>query len=222
MTKAVNKEYCNTFASTETGMMPACGGRIPIGVEPTTFSKMESNFCLTRLVDENGQDISGGETGELITRGPTLFSGYWQNDAATREAFAGGWYHTGDLFQRNADGTLDYIDRKKYLVKSGGENIYPAEIERVVLRLSAVTEALVVRRVDAKWGEVPVLIVSTQDPGLSTDDLIVHCRTHLARYKCPKSVHFVQSDFWPRNNTGKIIRREVEQWVAGQDVKVAG
>lgn len=224
MTTALGKEYCNTFASTETGMMPACGGRIPVGVAPTTFSKTESNFCLVRLVDDEGRDVADGETGEMVTRGPTLFSGYWRNEAATEEVFRDAWYHTGDLFRRNPDGTLDYVDRKKYLVKSGGENIYPAEIERVVLQMVGVEEALVVRRSDKKWGEVPVLVVTVGSADVMEAGLMEHCRAHLARYKCPKGIYFVPRDFWPRNNTGKIVRREVEDWVAHQprDVAMAG
>tara|TARA_R110002020_G_scaffold26514_26_gene86019 strand:+ start:1976 stop:3523 length:1548 start_codon:yes stop_codon:yes gene_type:complete len=213
MTTALNKEYCNTYASTETGMAPGCGGRIPVGEVPKTYSKTESNFCLVRLINDDGSETPDGETGELIMRGPTLFTGYWRNDAATEEAFAGDWFHTGDLFRRNADGTLDYIDRKKYLVKSGGENIYPAEIERVVLQDPGVAEALVVRRADAKWGEVPVLVV-TADDSVTDASLIARCRENLAGYKCPKGVFFVPANFWPRNNTGKIVRREVEDWVA--------
>jgi fatty-acyl-CoA synthase len=197
-------------------MMPACGGRIPIGVEPEHFAKTESNFCLVRLVDETGRDVEDGETGELIARGPTMFSGYWANDAATAEAFAGGWYHTGDLFRRRADGTLDYVDRKKYLVKSGGENIYPAEIERVVMRVPGVSEAVIVRRSDDRWGEVPVLVVTSENSALTGADLQEHCRARLARYKCPKAVYFVEPAFWPRNNTGKILRHEVEGWVKRQ------
>ncbi len=216
MTQAVNTPFCNTFASTETGMMPACGGRIPIGEEPDSFAKTESNFCLVRLVDDAGGDVADGETGELICRGPTLFSGYWRNEAATEEAFAGGWYHTGDLFRRNPDGTLDYVDRKKYLVKSGGENIYPAEIERVVMQRPEIDEALVVRRADATWGEVPVLVATRNTETLTGEALQNHCRETMARYKCPKAVFFVPAAFWPRNNTGKILRREVEEWVKAQ------
>ncbi|MEQ3679907.1 AMP-binding protein [Pseudophaeobacter sp.] len=216
MTTAMNKEYCNTYASTETGMAPGCGGRIPIGHVPKTYSKTESNFCLVRLIGEDGKEAPVGAKGELVMRGPTLFSGYWGNNDATQEAFAGGWYHTGDVFRRNADGTLDYIDRMKYLVKSGGENIYPAEIERVVLQDKGVVEALVVRRPDPKWGEVPVLVVTVTGQGVTEQSLIDRCLDNLARYKCPKGVFFVPADFWPRNNTGKIVRREVEQWVLKQ------
>lgn len=224
MTTALGKEYCNTYASTETGMAPGCGGRIAVGEAPRTWSKTESNFCLVRLIDEAGREVPDGETGELTMRGPTLFSGYWRNEAATAEAFAEGWYRTGDLFRRNADGTLDYIDRKKYLVKSGGENIYPAEIERVVLQDPGVAEALVVRRADPKWGEVPVLVVTADETAVTEDSLIARCRENLAAYKRPKAVVFVPAGFWPRNNTGKIVRREVEDWIAerARDAAPAG
>jgi len=221
MTTAMNKEYCNTYASTETGMAPGCGGRIPIGEVPKTYSKTESNFCLVRLIAEDGQEAPVGTKGELVMRGPTLFSGYWRNDAATQEAFAGGWYHTGDVFRRNEDGTLDYIDRMKYLVKSGGENIYPAEIERVVLQDPGVVEALVVRRSDPKWGEVPVLVVTVEGRGVTEQSLIDRCLANLAKYKSPKVIFFVPADFWPRNNTGKIVRRDVEQWVVEQSRDVS-
>ena len=183
MTSALNKEYTNTYASTETGMAPGCGGRIPVGVAPTTFSKTESNFCRVRLVDEEDKDVADGQTGELLMRGPTLFTGYWRNDEATEEVFAGGWYHTGDLFRRNSDGTLDYIDRKKYLIKSGGENIYPAEIERVVLQNPNVAEALVVRQPDPKWGEVPVLVATCRDSNISERNLIESCENYLTNFR---------------------------------------
>ena len=101
--------------------------------------------------------------GELAMRGPTLFSGYWQADETNAHDFRGGWFHMGDVFRRNDDGTLDFVDRVKYLIKSGGENVYPAEIERVLLSDPRVTEAAVVRATDPKWGEVPVAFVSRRD-----------------------------------------------------------
>jgi fatty-acyl-CoA synthase len=149
-------------------------------------------------------------------RGPTLFSGYWNAPEATREAFRNGWYHSGDVFVRRADGRLNYVDRSKYLIKSGGENIYPAEIERVALQHPRVVEAVVVRQRDARWGEIPVLIVATETPAPGTEELIALCRTELASYKQPKRVLFVPKDTFPRNNTGKIIRPEVEAWLATQ------
>ena len=101
--------------------------------------------------------------GELCMRGPTLFSGYWRAPEANAKEFRGGWFHMGDVFVRNPDGTLDFVDRVKYLIKSGGENIYPAEIERVLLQDPRVADAAVVRQPDAKWGEVPIAFVARHD-----------------------------------------------------------
>ena len=113
-----------------------------------------------------------GETGELAIRGPSLFSGYWGNDAANREAFRGGWFHMGDAFRRNPDGTLDFVDRVKYMIKSGGENIYPAEIERHILADPRIADAAVVRKKDARWGEVPVVFAARTDEALTGDEVI--------------------------------------------------
>src|SRR5204862_4282633 len=113
---------------------------------------------------------------ELAMRGPTMFSGYWRADAINAYDFRGGWFHLGDVFVRNPDGTLDFVDRVKYLIKTGGENVYPAEIERVLLADPRVADAAVVRQADAQWGEVPVAFVARRDEGLTADDLIARCR----------------------------------------------
>jgi fatty-acyl-CoA synthase len=150
-------------------------------------------------------------------RGPTLFSGYWRDDAATREDFRGGWFHLGDLFRRRADGRYDYVDRRKYLIKSGGENIYPAEIERVLLADSRVVDAVVVRRKDPRWGEVPVALVVTRDADLDPGDLARRCRAALAGFKQPKEIRVVAADRISRSTTGKIQRRVLEDWVSAED-----
>lgn len=216
LTSVLGAPYTNTFGSTETGMPPASAGRLAAGEVPTDLSKTESLLCEIVLVDGDDSPVPDGQPGELAMRGPTLFSGYWNAPEATREAFRHGWYHTGDIFVRRPDGRLDYVDRSKYLIKSGGENIYPAEIERVALQHPRVTEAVVVRQRDARWGEVPVLVVATEAPAPSADELIALCRSELASYKQPKRVLFVPVGGLPRNNTGKIIRPEVEAWVSAQ------
>ncbi len=216
MTALLGVPFTNTFGSTETGMPPASAGRLAAGVAPTDFAKTESLLCDVLLVDEAGQPVPDGEPGELLMRGPTLFSGYWNAPEATAEAFAGGWYHTGDVFVRRPDGRLDYVDRRKYLIKSGGENIYPAEIERVALLHPNIAEAVVVRQRDARWGEVPVLVVAAEGEAPAAEELIALCRQELAPYKRPKQVLFVPKGSLPRNNTGKVIRPEVESWVAAQ------
>lgn len=231
LTALLGVPYVNTFGSTETGMPPASAGRLAAGVVPTDFSKVQSALCELRLVDEDDRDVADGTPGELLVRGPTLFSGYWNAPQATAEAFRGGWYHTGDVFVRRPDGRLDYVDRRKYLIKSGGENIYPAEIERIVAQCPGVGEAVVVRRPDARWGEVPVLVVGVAGPPAAEDAstseahgtpghaarLLAHCATQLAGFKQPRRVHFIALQALPRNGTGKIVRAEVERWVAQQE-----
>jgi acyl-CoA synthetase (AMP-forming)/AMP-acid ligase II len=144
-------------------------------------------------------------------RGPTLFSGYWNAPATNATDFRGGWFHMGDMFVRHADGTIDFVDRVKYLIKSGGENIYPAEIEQVLLRDPRVADAVVVRHADPEWGEVPIAFVARRDDSVTEDDLIALCGAQLARYKRPKAVRFIALDEFPRSTTGKIQRHELER-----------
>ncbi len=214
ITELLQAPYANTFGSTETGLPPASAGRIPIGVAPDSLSKTQNAMCRCRLVDADDNDVADGEVGELAMRGPTLFSGYWNAPEANAEDFRGGWFHMGDAFRRNPDGTLDFADRVKYMIKSGGENIYPAEIEQVLLADPRVDDAVVVRAPDERWGEVPVAFVAANDPSLTTDDLSAQCRVALARYKQPKQIRFVALDDLPRSTTGKIQRHEVEKWLA--------
>ena len=216
MTALLDVPFTNTFGSTETGMPPASAGRLPPGEAALDLAKTESLLCEVRLADEEGRDVPDGEPGELLMRGPTLFSGYWGAADATREAFAGGWYHTGDVFLRRPDGRLAYVDRRKYLIKSGGENIYPAEIERVVAAHPGVREAVVVRQADPKWGEVPVLVIDAGNAPPSEEELLALCARDLAPYKRPKRILFTSGWALPRNNTGKVVRSEVEAWAGGQ------
>ncbi len=155
--------------------------------------------------------MEDGLPGELAMRGPSLFSGYWGAPEATAKDFRNGWFHMGDMFVRNADGTLDYVDRRKYLIKSGGENIYPAEIERVLLACDRIADAVVVRRKDSRWGEVPVVFVVKADQTLTQEDVMRECKGKIADYKLPKQVVFVPDEELPRSTTGKIKRHELEQ-----------
>jgi fatty-acyl-CoA synthase len=144
-----------------------------------------------------------GETiGEIVLRGNTLMKGYLKNAAATAEAFAGGWYHTGDLAVMHADGYCEVKDRAKDIIISGGENISSIEVEGALYRHPAVLEAAVVARPDPKWGEVPCAFVMLKPDASATErDLIDHCRTLLAGFKCPKTVIFTDL---PKTSTGKI------------------
>lgn len=206
--------YWNTFGSTETGMLPAAGTRFAIGEEPTDLSKAHNSLYLWRLVDSDDRDVAPGEPGEIAVRGPTVFSGYWQADEVNAREFRGGWFHMGDMFVENAAGRLGFVDRSKYLIKSGGENIYPIEIERALMADPRVAEAVVVKRRDAQWGEVPVAFVALKDPGVDTGELLRGCRERLSSYKLPREIRFVASqDDFPRSTSGKVQRQQVERWL---------
>jgi acyl-CoA synthetase (AMP-forming)/AMP-acid ligase II len=210
ITTLLGAPYANTFGATETGCPPCSSDLIPIGVTPDNLSKSQSPFCEVRLVDVDDNEVSDGQPGELCMRGPTNFSGYWRSPEINSHDFRGGWFHMGDVFVRNPDGSLDFVDRVKYLIKSGGENIYPAEIERVLLEDPRVADVAVVRRADHKWGEVPVAFVVRRDESLTTNDLLKRCRENLAGFKQPKDIFYIDIGDLPRSASGKIQRHELE------------
>ena len=217
LTALLDAPYPNTFGSTETGSPPCSGSSIPPGVVPDRLSKHLSPLCELRLVDPDGNDVPDETPGEAAVRGPTLFSGYWRADETNSKDFRGGWFHMGDLLVRHADGTFDFVDRAKYMIKSGGENIYPTEIEQVLLADPRVAEAAVVRRRDPRWGEVPVAFVARRDGALEDADLYRRCRAELAGYKQPKGIRFIGFDDFPRSASGKVQRHELESRLAKQE-----
>jgi fatty-acyl-CoA synthase len=222
ITAALDAPYANTFGATETGLPPGTADLVPIGVAPQDLAKRQSSLCEVRLVDSDDREVPDGEPGECAIRGATVFSGYWQAPEVNAKDFRGGWFHMGDVFLRRPDGRLAFVDRAKYMIKSGGENIYPAEIERVLLADARVRDAIVVRQPDAKWGEVPVAVVARNDEGLTAADLLGRCRAELAGYKRPKCIHFVAFEQLPRSTTGKIQRHEVEAWLRRADEPAKG
>jgi len=202
--------YLNSFGATETGLPPGTADLIAPGVVPKTLSKRVSAFCEVRLVDPDGDEVPVGMPGEMAVRGPTLFSGYWNADDTNARDFRNGFFHMGDLFRRNSDGTIDFVDRAKYLIKTGGENVYPAEIERVLLAHPRVVDAAVVRAFDAKWGESPVAFVACVDGGPQAQELMQLCREYLAGYKRPREIRFISFDDFPRSTSGKVQRHVLE------------
>ncbi|HEX5947397.1 MAG TPA: long-chain fatty acid--CoA ligase, partial [Acidimicrobiales bacterium] len=164
--------------------------------------------------DEQGHSVAAGERGEIVLRGPKVFTGYWRDEAATAKAFVGGWFHTGDIGVRDEDGYLFIVDRLKDMIVSGGENIAGSEVERVLYEHDAVSEVAVVARPDERWGEVPVAFVALrEDATVTADELVEHCRERLAKYKVPKAVTFI--DALPRNPSGKVLKRELRTQVDG-------
>ena len=160
-------------------------------------------------------DVPVGEVGEIVYRAPTLMAGYWNNPQATAEAFAGGWFHSGDLVRMDAEGYVWVVDRKKDMIISGGENIYCAEVENVLAGHPGIVEVAVIGRPDPKWGEIPVAVAAVSDPDLRLEDLEDFLNEHLARYKHPKVLEVV--DALPRNPAGKVLKTELRTWFPSAD-----
>jgi long-chain acyl-CoA synthetase len=170
-----------------------------------------------RVVDPAGEDVPVGQVGELWTRSHQNTIGYWNNPAATAEAITpDGWFRTGDAGYADADGYLYLHDRVKDMIVSGGENVYPAEVENVLMKHPSVADVAVIGVPDERWGEAVKAIVvaapapdGSEDPGVSEADIITFARQHLAGYKLPKSVDFAEA--LPRNPSGKILKRELRE-----------
>ncbi len=162
----------------------------------------------TRIVDRAGQDVPAGEAGELLIKGPGVTPGYWQQPETTAAAIVDGWLHSGDVARRDPDGYYTIVDRWKDMFISGGENVYPAEVENVLYQLTPIAEAAVIGVPDEKWGEVGRAVVVLK-PGQTLDEaaILAHCRANLGRYKVPKSVVFV--DQLPRNPAGKVVKGDL-------------
>jgi long-chain acyl-CoA synthetase len=159
----------------------------------------------TRIVSREGDDASEGE---LHVRGENVMIGYWGDPAASADVLTDGWYRTGDVARRDDDGFFYLIDRERDLVISGGLNVYPAEVEAVLLRHRAVVEAAVIGVPDPVWGEaVKAFVVRAPGAALEEAELLAHCRAQLAGYKKPRSIEFVAS--LPRGSTGKVLKREL-------------
>lgn len=160
-----------------------------------------------RVVDQNMNDVPVGEVGEIVYRAPTLMSCYWNNPEATAEAFAGGWFHSGDLVRMDSDGYVWVVDRKKDMIISGGENIYCAELENVLASHPDIAEVAVIGRADEKWGEVPIAVAAVTNDDLRIEDLGEFLTDRLTRYKHPKALEIV--DALPRNPAGKVLKTEL-------------
>ncbi|WP_171163200.1 AMP-binding protein [Streptomyces sp. I05A-00742] len=166
-----------------------------------------------RVADPDGREVPAGTTGEVLVRGATVMTGYWNAPEATARTLQDGWLHTGDLGRMDADGFLTLVDRAKDLIISGGSNIYPREVEEGLLRHPAVAEAAVVGAADPEWGELPVAFVVRADGGdgpgeaALAAELDAHCLGHMARYKRPRRFLFVAA--LPKNSYGKVLKTEL-------------
>jgi fatty-acyl-CoA synthase len=163
-----------------------------------------------RVVDEAMNDAGPGEVGEVVYRGPTVMAGYHDKPEATAEAFAGDWFHSGDLATLDQEGYLWLVDRKKDMIVSGGENVYPAEVERVLREHPAVDDVAVIGVPHPRWVETPLaFVVAAEGAVVDEAELIDHCRSRLAGYKKPSGVVVV--DELPRNAAGKVLKRRLRE-----------
>jgi fatty-acyl-CoA synthase len=159
--------------------------------------------CEATVIDDAGNELLPDMPGEIAVRGPNVLSEYWGNEAATREVLHGGWYRTGDIGHRDADGYFWVHDRKKNMIISGGENIYPAELERVLLEHPDVAECGIIGRPDPRWDEVPIAyVIRRKDCSVDAESLKAHVRSQLARFKVPREIVFVED--LPRTALGKV------------------
>jgi acyl-CoA synthetase (AMP-forming)/AMP-acid ligase II len=163
-----------------------------------------------KVVDEEDREVLEGELGEIVLRGENILKGYYKNAEATTRAFRGGWFHTGDIGYKDADGFFYIVDRKSDMIIRGGENIYPREIDEVLYKHPAVAAAATIGVPDPLYGEeVAAFIVLKEGEQATEEEIIAFCREHLADYKCPKSVRFVKDI--PKGPTGKLLKRELSR-----------
>jgi len=162
-----------------------------------------------RIADENGNPVAAGEVGEIVARGPRMMKGYWQEDAATREAIRSGWVYTGDLGYQDEDGYIYLSGRAKDFIKRGGEMISPEEVEQVLMSHPQVEEAAVIGVPDPEWGEGVRAILVPRSERVSEEELTEYCRHRLAGFKRPRSFVFI--DELPRNVLGKVLKRDLRE-----------
>jgi fatty-acyl-CoA synthase len=161
-----------------------------------------------KIVDEDGNECPPGVVGEIAIKGPEVMIGYWRNPEATAATLRDGWCHTGDLGLRDEDGYFKVVDRAKDMLISGGLNVYPAEIERVLAGVDGVVEVAVVGVPDDRWGEAPAVVAFTAGAPLTGDDVLEACRGELADFKLPRYL-VVRETPLPRNMSGKVLKRDL-------------
>jgi fatty-acyl-CoA synthase len=201
----------NTFGQTEMSPVSCMLGAKDFDTRKGSVGKPVVNVE-ARIVDDDMSDVTPGDVGEIVYRGPNVMKEYWNLPEATEEAFAGGWFHSGDLCRQDEDGFIYVVDRKKDVVISGGENIYSAEVEAVILRHPKVRDVAVIGVPHPKWGETPWAIITCQDPAdpPSDEELLEHCKNEMASFKKPSSFIVLDGDL-PRNAMGKVTKPVLRQ-----------
>ena len=199
------------------GMTETCGPACLIGPDDAVhkIGSTGKSFFHTRIriVDESGNDLPPGQPGEILVNGPHIMKEYWNRPDATAETIVDGWLHTGDVAVQDEEGFVTIQDRIKDMIISGGENVYPAEIENILLQHPAIADAAVIGQDSERWGESPLAVIVKKDSALTDAEVLAHCNGKLARYKQPKGAVFV--DEIPRNPSGKILKRVLREQFPG-------
>jgi len=199
-----NADLVDTFGQTETTASTTYIRGEDTIRKPTSVGRSIINVEV-RIVDEDMNDVKTGVIGEIVYRGPTVMKEYYKNPEATKKAFKGGWFHSGDLVKMDEEGFIYVVDRINNMIISGGENIYPAEIEEVLYQMPEILECAVIGVPNTDWGEsVKAIIVLKPGKVLSSDEVIEYCKGFVASYKKPKEVEFI--DELPRNASGKVLK----------------
>lgn len=168
----------------------------------------ELPLCEVRIADPDGKEVPRGQPGEVLVRGASIMKGYWNNESLSRERLRGGWLHTGDIGMMDEEGYIFLLDRKSDMIVTGGENVYPTEVEAVLYQHPAVRECIVASAPDEKWGErVQAAVVLNESSAVSEEELLAFCRERLANYKCPKRIEFRTA--LPKSQVGKLLRKDV-------------
>ncbi|WP_416547391.1 class I adenylate-forming enzyme family protein [Limnohabitans sp. DCL3] len=204
------------YGTTETGPVSIVL-RLPDAMARVGASGWPHPQAQVKLMDAQGQEVGQGETGEVCIRAPNLMRGYWRADGEPNTGLQDGWFHSGDLGQRAEDGCITIVGRSKDMVISGGENIYPAEIENQLVTLLGVAESAVVGLPDARWGEVPVAVLvrspNAAGQALSAEVVLQHLQSRIARFKLPRRVVFM--DALPKSALGKVQKPALQALLTG-------
>ena len=163
-----------------------------------------------RILDENGHEVQNGQVGELYSRGPMLFDGYYKLPEKTISSFNNGWFSAGDMARRDSDGFYEIVDRKDNMIITGGEHVYPSEVEEIIANHPDVSDAAVISVPDEKWGELVLAVVVPSAP-VEEQTLLTWCKERMAGYKRPKKIVFIKPDEMPRTGTGKILHRVLRE-----------
>ena len=209
-----NAELYEGYGSTEAGVVTVLKPKDQMEW-PSSIGREVLGTDVVKILDPEGNEVPTGEVGEIYSKGPMLFDGYYKLPDKTAAAFKDGWFSAGDMGKKNKEGFLFIVDRKDNMIITGGENVYPSEVEEVVGSHADVFDCACIGLPDEKWGEKIIAVVTLKSgvdqSTVSPETIQAICREKLAGYKCPKEVIFIQHDDMPRTATGKILHRKLKE-----------